>query len=151
MLGSNEQVFSSFNAMIDCDAPLFTMPEDSAPWHLCEPESAPLSILAGEGLGGRFRFWRGASGRRFMFSVYASLQNEQELDLPHFIKFGNVNTVTQQHARASEANIQIMQAFGVQPTVLVRNIFLAIARNFVCMLALVRTGDASNALLSKTM
>ena len=65
----------------------------------------------------------GVTGFKDMFSVYASLQNEQELDLPHFIKFGNVNTVTQQHARASEANIQIMQAFGVRPTVLVRNIF----------------------------
>ena len=63
------------------------------------------------------------TGFKDMFSVYASLQNEQELDLPHFIKFGNINTVTQQHARASEANIQMMQAFGVSPTVLVRNIF----------------------------
>lgn len=65
----------------------------------------------------------GVTGFRDMFSVYASLQNEQELDLPHFVKFGNVNTVTQQHARASEANMQMMQAFGVRPTVLVRNIF----------------------------
>ncbi len=63
------------------------------------------------------------TGFKFMFAVYASLQNEQELDLPHLIKFGNVNTVTQQHARASEANIQMMQAFGIRPTVLVRNIF----------------------------
>src|SRR5476649_216980 len=36
------------------------------------PENAPLAALAGEGLGGRFRYWRGASGRRFMFSVYSS-------------------------------------------------------------------------------
>ena len=63
------------------------------------------------------------TGFRNMFSVYAALQNEQELDLPHLVKFGNVNTVTQQHARASEANIQMMQAFGIRPTVLVRNIF----------------------------
>ena len=63
------------------------------------------------------------TGFKFMFAVYSSLQNEQELDLPHLIKFGNVNTVTQQHARASEANIQMMQAFGIRPTILVRNIF----------------------------
>ncbi len=65
----------------------------------------------------------GVTGFRSFFPIYASLQNEQELDLPHFVKFGNVNTVTQQHARASEANIQMMQAFGVKPIVLVRNIF----------------------------
>ena len=65
----------------------------------------------------------GVTGFRDMFSVYASLQNEQELDLPQFIKFGTANTVTQQHTRASEPNIQIMQAFGVRPTVLVRDIF----------------------------
>jgi hypothetical protein len=63
------------------------------------------------------------TGFRNMFSVYAALQNEQEMDLPHLVKFGNVNTVTQQHARASEANVQMMQAFGIRPTVLVRNIF----------------------------
>lgn len=65
----------------------------------------------------------GVTGYKDMFSVYASLQNEHELDLPHFVKFGNMDTVTQQHARASEPNIQMMQAFGVRPTVLVRDIF----------------------------
>lgn len=65
----------------------------------------------------------GVTGFRDTFTVYASLQNEQELDLPHFQKFGNINTVTQQHARASEANVQMMQAFGVRPVVLVRNIY----------------------------
>ncbi len=58
-----------------------------------------------------------------LFPVYAGLQNEQEIDMPQLVKFGNVNTVTQQHARASEANIQLMQAFGIFPVILVRNIF----------------------------
>ena len=58
-----------------------------------------------------------------MFSVYAGLQNEHDLDLPQMVKFGRQNTVTQQHSRASEANIQMMQAFGIQPVILVRNIF----------------------------
>lgn len=66
---------------------------------------------------------RGVTGYQEMFSVFASLQNEQELNLPHFIEYGRNNTVTQQHARASEPNIQVMQAFGVRPVVLVRNIF----------------------------
>ncbi len=63
------------------------------------------------------------TGFKDVFSVYSALQNEHELDLPQFAKFGKENKVTQQHARASEANIQMMQAFGVRPVVLVRNIF----------------------------
>ena len=60
---------------------------------------------------------------RPVFSVFAALQNEHELDLPIWVKFGKTNTVTQQHCRASEANIQVMQAFGIKPIVLVRNIY----------------------------
>ncbi|CAN5510249.1 hypothetical protein BH10ACI1_BH10ACI1_03760 [soil metagenome] len=63
------------------------------------------------------------TGFKDVFSVFAALQNEHELDLPQFVKFGRENKVTQQHARASEANVQMMQAFGVRPIVLVRNIF----------------------------
>lgn len=65
----------------------------------------------------------GITNFKDLFSVYAALQNEHELDLPQFAKFGKENKVTQQHARASEANIQMMQAFGIKPVVLVRNIF----------------------------
>ena len=32
--------------------------------------NAPLAALAGESLAKRFRHWRGASGRRYVFSVY---------------------------------------------------------------------------------
>lgn len=60
---------------------------------------------------------------RPIFSVFAALQNEHDLDLPIWVKFGKTNTVTQQHCRASEANIQLMQAFGIKPIILVRNIF----------------------------
>ena len=58
-----------------------------------------------------------------LFDVYAALQNEHELDLPILAKFGNVNTVTQQHCRASEANLHLMQAFQINPVVLLRNLF----------------------------
>ncbi|MDG4598226.1 MAG: tetratricopeptide repeat protein [Candidatus Contendobacter sp.] len=58
-----------------------------------------------------------------LFCTYAALQNEHELDLPQLAKFGRVNKVTQQHCRATEANIQLMQAFGIRPVILVRNIF----------------------------
>jgi len=67
------------------------------------------------------------TGFRDLFGVYAALQNEHDLDLPQLVKFGDVDTVTQQHARASEANIQLMQAFGIRPVVLVRNIFDTVA------------------------
>lgn len=65
----------------------------------------------------------GVTGFKDLFSVYAALQNEHELDLPQFTKFGKQNTVTQQHSRASEANIQMMQAFAIKPVILVRNIY----------------------------
>lgn len=63
------------------------------------------------------------TGYKDLFSVYAALQNEHELDLPQWAKFGTLNSVTQQHSRASEANIHLMQAFNIRPVVLVRNIF----------------------------
>ena len=34
------------------------------------PDSAPLQALAEGGLRAKFRSWRGASGRRYVFSVY---------------------------------------------------------------------------------
>jgi hypothetical protein len=41
------------------------------PLHFREGEdSAPLLALADEALAARFRSWRGASGRRYVFSVY---------------------------------------------------------------------------------
>jgi tetratricopeptide (TPR) repeat protein len=60
---------------------------------------------------------------RDVFSVYAGLQNEQDLDLPQLARFATENTVTQQHCRATEANIHLMQAFAIRPVVLVRDIF----------------------------
>ena len=63
------------------------------------------------------------TGFKELFSVYAALQNEHDIDLPQLAKFGAVDTVTQQHSRASEANIQLLQAFAIKPVILVRNIF----------------------------
>jgi tetratricopeptide (TPR) repeat protein len=67
------------------------------------------------------------TGYRDMFSIYAGIQNEHDLYLPSVEMLADQNTVTQQHCRASEANIHIMQAFGIRPVVLVRNIFDAMA------------------------
>lgn len=65
----------------------------------------------------------GLTGFKERFFFYAHGQNEHDLYLPTVLKFANQNTVTQQHSRASHANIQMMQAFQIKPVVLVRNIF----------------------------
>ena len=53
---------------------------------------------------------------------YAYLQNEQELYLPYLLRVATLNTVTQQHCRATGPNIHMMQAFGIRPVVLVRRL-----------------------------
>jgi hypothetical protein len=63
------------------------------------------------------------TGYRDLFTVYAAGQSEHEIYLPTLREFADVDTVTQQHCRASDANVHLMQAFGIRPVVLVRNIF----------------------------
>ena len=65
----------------------------------------------------------GLTGYRDVFMVYAAGQNEHELYLPTVRETAHLDTVTQQHCRASDANVQMMQAFDIKPVVLVRNIF----------------------------
>ncbi len=62
------------------------------------------------------------TGFRDLFLFHASGQNEQDLFYPALLEFATVPTVTQQHCRASEANLQIMQAFGLKAVVLVRDL-----------------------------
>lgn len=63
------------------------------------------------------------TGFKDVFMVYAAGQTEHELYLPTLRQAAHLDTVTQQHCRASDANIHLMQAFGIRPIVLVRNIF----------------------------
>ena len=63
------------------------------------------------------------TGYRDMFPVYAAGQTEHEIYLPTVREFAHCDTVTQQHCRASDANVHIMQGFRIKPVVLVRNIF----------------------------
>lgn len=63
------------------------------------------------------------TGYRDLFTVYAAGQNEHEIYLPTLREFAHLDTVTQQHCRASDANVHLMQAFGIRPVVLVRNVF----------------------------
>lgn len=64
--------------------------------------------------------WREAS------LTYAFLQNEEELYLPHLRSVARQDTISQQHCRATIPNVQMMQAFGIRPIVLVRNLFDAV-------------------------
>jgi hypothetical protein len=66
------------------------------------------------------------SGYRDTFMVTSTWQFEQELYLPTLRHVASLDTVTQQHTRASDVNVQIMQAFGIRPIVLIRNIFDAV-------------------------
>jgi tetratricopeptide (TPR) repeat protein len=63
------------------------------------------------------------TGYRDLFTVYAAGQSEHEIYLPTLRESAHLDTVTQQHCRASDANIHLMQAFGIRPVVLVRNVF----------------------------
>jgi hypothetical protein len=67
------------------------------------------------------------TGYRDVFMVYTPSQFEQDLYLPMLDSVAGTDTVTQQHCRASDANIQLMQAFGIRPVILVRNIFDCVA------------------------
>ena len=58
-----------------------------------------------------------------LFTVYAAGQSEHEIYLPTLQEFAHLDTVTQLHCRASDANVHLMQAFGIRPVVLVRNVF----------------------------
>lgn len=66
------------------------------------------------------------TGFRDTFLFYAGAPNEHDLYLPTLLEFATVPTVTQQHARASEANVHLLQGFGMRPVVLVRNLFDAL-------------------------
>src|SRR2546427_7695392 len=63
------------------------------------------------------------TGYRDLFTVYAAGQSEHEIYLPTLRECAQLDTVTQQHCRASDANVHLMQAFDIRPVVLVRNIF----------------------------
>ena len=60
------------------------------------------------------------------FIAFTPGQFEQDLYLPGVINVARSDTVTQLHSRASDANVQMMQAFEIKPVVLVRNIFDAV-------------------------
>ncbi len=55
--------------------------------------------------------------------------HDQDVDLPTIRRFATRSTVTQQHCRATESNLHLLQAFGVRPIVLVRDVPDALLSN----------------------
>jgi hypothetical protein len=72
-----------------------------------------------------------ATGFRDTYLFHAAELSTQELFYPVLLEFADVPTVTHQHCRATEANLQMMQAFGMRAVVLVRNLFDDVLRKNV--------------------
>lgn len=90
-------------------------PKDLAPRMLlaCQPKSGStfLRNVLKEVTG-----WR---------EIYLCLHTElsaQDLFYPVLLEYAGTPTVTHQHCRATEANVQLMQAFGIRPVILVRDL-----------------------------
>jgi hypothetical protein len=54
---------------------------------------------------------------------YACDQTEQELYLPRVVDAFTRPTVSQQHTRATDANLEMMRRFGIRPVIIVRDVF----------------------------
>ncbi|MCZ6862180.1 MAG: sulfotransferase domain-containing protein [Alphaproteobacteria bacterium] len=54
---------------------------------------------------------------------FAFQQNEEELHLPYLREAATRNTITQQHFRATEPNLQLLQAFDITPLIQVRRLY----------------------------
>lgn len=55
--------------------------------------------------------------------TYAYMQSEQDLYLPKLIDAWSYPCVTQQHVRATAANLDLIRRFSIRPMVLLRNVF----------------------------
>lgn len=66
------------------------------------------------------------TGWPLRYLSYAFMQNEGDLYLPYLVDTACENSVTQQHARATAANIHLLQGFAVKPIVQIRDVFDAL-------------------------
>jgi len=64
-----------------------------------------------------------ASGFPEQWFAYTYQENEQDLYPPHLLHSARQSAVIQQHCLATAANIHLLQAFGIRPIILVRNIY----------------------------
>jgi len=63
-----------------------------------------------------------ATGFQFEQFGWGYEQNEQDLYLPALLRSYRKDTVTQQHMRASDPNLRLIEAFSMTPIVLVRSL-----------------------------
>ena len=63
-----------------------------------------------------------ATGFQDVYLFHAAELSAQDIFYPILLEFAQTPTVTHQHCRATEANLQILQAFGMRAVVLVRNL-----------------------------
>lgn len=69
------------------------------------------------------RILQALTGWQDAYFTFAFQQNEEELYLPYLREAATRNTITQQHFRATEANVQLLQAFAIKPLIQVRNLY----------------------------
>ena len=67
-----------------------------------------------------------ATGYQHTYLAYAYGNGEQELYLPNVIDAYGRGTVTQQHFKANQHNLEILKDYAIRPVVLIRNIFDAL-------------------------
>ena len=63
------------------------------------------------------------TGYKFVPFIAAFGRNEHDLYEPRLYDHYSVDTVTQQHCRATPMNLKLMHRYGIKPVILVRNIF----------------------------
>lgn len=66
-------------------------------------------------------------GLNHAYAFYEAHQNEQEIHLPSLAHCLARPSVIQQHCRATEPNLQVLQALQIRPIFLVRNLLDALA------------------------
>jgi Sulfotransferase domain len=63
------------------------------------------------------------TGYKKLSLTYSYGRSEQELYFPKLLDSYGFGTVTQQHLRATQANVDLMKSFSIRPIILVRDIF----------------------------
>ncbi len=66
---------------------------------------------------------REVTGYEWFPMNFAYWQTEHDFYLPALLRALGRNTVTQQHTKASDTNVELMRIFGIRPVVLARNLF----------------------------
>jgi tetratricopeptide (TPR) repeat protein len=89
-------------------------------------EIAPRILLASQPKSGStflHNVLQEITGWRDVYFCHHTELASQDLFYPTLLEFAQTPTVSHQHIRATEANVQLMQAFAIRPVILVRNLY----------------------------